>query len=159
MKMAKATDNGLSVVCILETKLPTNIARSWAKVKKIKGATLQNLHQFLDEELMLSLEAKIDVLSTASQGRRKYPVNTIVGQTVKAQRCSMGCSENHILPNCSMFLDLSPKDRMAFCTNNRLCYRCLKPHRFGFCRARCELDGCGHALLHEAAPRPVFLML
>ena len=170
MRLAKEADAGLGVVSILETKFPSHVAMSWAKTKRVQGVSLAKLHSFLDEKLMVALDAKMDVLGSSNNPvqRRKHPVlmiqesppAVVVPHQDRTSVCNLGCAQGHDLGSCPRFVHLEPFKRKELCTQHRLCYRCLRQHRFGRCQARCAVEGCGqghHQLLHEMAPKPVLL--
>jgi hypothetical protein len=72
------------------------------------------------------------------------------------------CKKNgHSLSCCRSFKRMKPDDRLKFCQDNHLHFRCLERHPAGKCRIPSELQKCQkdakcrfhhHQLLHDAKP-------
>ena len=69
----------------------------------------------------------------------------------------VGKEETHLLPTCSRFQQLSPRERMSLVFENKLCFLCLSysNHSSRECRGEvksCGVDGCRmnhHPLIHQ----------
>lgn len=159
---------GLNVVSIILSKLPTVLISKWTDysfnlIKEGLKPRLLIMSDFLnDEAVKTSTTASIYSVPKYDGYKPKssdYNSNTRSQHTVLVQsegsdkKCKFCRTSIHKLTECKPFKRALRKVRWQFVRKNGLCYKCLlSTHNREACRApACDRDGCGeahHRLLH-----------
>ncbi|XP_073954216.1 uncharacterized protein [Choristoneura fumiferana] len=156
---------GMSIVTIVLSKLPTILLSKWADYSypRIAQETtrLELLADFLHEEAVkisacsaTLLHVRPDYFKRKYQDKNDTNVHSVLTQSGQSElKCRYCKVSKHDLTECKKFKKALRKDRWLHVKRFRLCYKCLlsQHDRHNCPAALCDVNNCGqahHRLLH-----------
>ncbi|XP_055916090.1 uncharacterized protein LOC129948955 [Eupeodes corollae] len=153
LKAVKAEGRDPWLIYILLEKLDFDTRKAWSlHTNHSESETIDTFLEFLGKRSD-ALEACAKPNESKSSGNRQKtrPSNNIKSLAVAKQLCPM-CKENHVLSQCSKFIELPISSRRSFARDQKLCYRCLGTnHSASRCRSKNHCPHCSvrhHVLVH-----------
>ena len=157
VNMEKEISN-LSVVSLIEEKLPNMIRRKWAEEVSKERSVVDKRDPFPCLLKFLSQQRRvIEYISADLRSKTFYNNKVEIFNPIRLQHnCLIHKSSGHSTALCSSYLGKSNSEKVAFIKDNRACWGCLQVgHRYADCQSKttCSINGCNkhhHETLHEA---------
>lgn len=136
------------IIYILESRIDPESRQSWEMKQKCTSIpSVDKLIRFL-EKRVIAVQSCPSLFAPIRRSEN-VRVHNVVS---KGGKCLV-CNGEHEIVSCSQFLEMSPKSRVRFAFENRLCYRCLKSGHFNtkcFTKTKCKIcSRLHHDLLHK----------
>ena len=158
--LGKTSDEyGIFLSEIILSRVPPALKLLWARKDKRDADDVNELIQFLEEELKNREEVfdwdqkqtttKPLHQSIKSSTRSNATSTLITYSHAKRSTCPM-CEEDHFINQCTKYQELKPEQRIQEIRKFQLCSNCLKPHKSNCLSSqRCkECNGKHHTTLH-----------